>query len=361
MAKRIRIITTAIDFGGIGWTLDGLPNPGVPAGYYIIRGDGVAPRAATVTITGNQNIQLYDDSDIYIGTFTIADLPAGFQVNSIAQPLGNGIPAGNASGGLTTYPILVAGGSVINSWDAGALGISNAGFVYVPATMSYPFASGIWIFNAAITVALSTSATGLIASQTYNSLSALQPQIQKPAGINADVPLMMYEGIWTADESLCPVIDPLPTLQIDDPVTGEFSWTLPSGTGGVVITLSRTGFDDVVVSVLSPTLNYLPVNMFGTVNVSIKPLSTFPICYGPASTLVLSIITPLDYIMGTDGIGSGMDLGGAAIIQAIGNPSGIYTLVSGQAYDTLYERIPVVSSQDVKIPDPFIKTAFVGE
>ena len=57
----------------------------------------------------------------------------------------------------------------------------------------------------------------------------------------------------------------------------------------------------------------------------------------------------------------GINLGGSPTLQFIGNPSGIYTIVPGKAYDTLYERIPAVTSQDVKIPDPYIVTAYVGE
>lgn len=40
--------------------------------------------------------------------------------------------------------------------------------------------------------------------------------------------------------------------------------------------------------------------------------------------------------------------------------SGIYTLVQGQRYDTLYVRDSSEETIDVKIPDPFIKTAFIG-
>ena len=49
-------------------------------------------------------------------------------------------------------------------------------------------------------------------------------------------------------------------------------------------------------------------------------------------------------------------------IQLIGDPSGIYTLVKDKRYDTLYERnAGVVTTQDVKIPDPFIRTLLLGK
>lgn len=57
----------------------------------------------------------------------------------------------------------------------------------------------------------------------------------------------------------------------------------------------------------------------------------------------------------------GIDLGGAATMVFIQNPSGIYTLVKNKRHDTLYERMTGITSVDVKIPDPFVRTGFVGE
>ena len=60
-------------------------------------------------------------------------------------------------------------------------------------------------------------------------------------------------------------------------------------------------------------------------------------------------------------VGSGgIDFGGSAALVFIGDPSGIYTLIPGKTHDTLYERTDV-DSVDVKIPDPYVKTAFLGE
>jgi hypothetical protein len=43
--------------------------------------------------------------------------------------------------------------------------------------------------------------------------------------------------------------------------------------------------------------------------------------------------------------------------------SGIYTLVKDKTDDTLYKRIGFsvfIGTEDFKIPDPFVKTGFVG-
>lgn len=60
-------------------------------------------------------------------------------------------------------------------------------------------------------------------------------------------------------------------------------------------------------------------------------------------------------------VGSGgMVFDGVATVVLISDPSGLYTLVEGKRHDTLYNRAgdPFI---DVKIPNPFGKTGFVGE
>jgi hypothetical protein len=56
----------------------------------------------------------------------------------------------------------------------------------------------------------------------------------------------------------------------------------------------------------------------------------------------------------------GLELNGQVPITLLRDVSGIYTLVPGKTNDTLYDRQTGQSSVDVKIPDPFIKTGFIG-
>lgn len=368
MAKKIRIITNQIVFPSGAWVLNATPNPGSPTGYYALSGDVSSVITGSIEITGNQFFQLYDDSDVYIGDYALGqlDLPQGLVVSSIAQgPLASGhdgIPQGNVSGGLTTYPALTSGGATITSWNAGILAISDTGFTYVPATMSYYFLNGYWKLT--INVSIPMGVTGLrviCASQTGLAIKGISPQISIPSELD-DTPLMIYEGIWDSDPSLCPVID-APIVTIVDPVTGEFSWIYPVGSSAVVIKIEQTGHDDVFATVASPTTNYIPSGVYGHVTVTVMGVTTFPVCYGSETSFTLDITTPYDYTMGSEGTGArGVDLGGAATLQLVVNPSGIYTLVKDKTNDTLYERVGgVATSQDVKIPDPFIKSAFFGD
>lgn len=361
MAKKIRIVTNAI-VPSAAFVLNKVPPPAVGLdGYYGADNPGGAPINVSVQVTGSQFLDLYDDSDVYIGTFTIADLPPGFKVDSIDQF--GGIPSSSSGGGaFMLIPISVAGGTVINDWNAGILPLSNLGSVYVPATMSFWWLSGFWIFTANVTIPAGVSWTSgaMIASQTKAVIASHSPQIFT-GQFEDDVPLMIYTGTWSVDESLCPVIDALTNVQIVDPVTGEFSWTYPSGITRVVITLSQVGHDDVVVPLSSPVTSYIPVDIYGNVTVTIVPVSDFPICYGPESTLNLSITSPFVFTGGGSGGNQGIDIGGAATIQFIGNPSGIYTLVPDSTHDTLLERIPTTTTQNVKIPNPKVRFGFVGD
>lgn len=81
---------------------------------------------------------------------------------------------------------------------------------------------------------------------------------------------------------------------------------------------------------------------------NISPPTTTPF------TIPTNIMSPLT-------LSGGIDLGGTMIVQALTDPSGVYTLVPGKRSDTLYDRIPAEVSVEVKIPDPYIKTSFVGE
>lgn len=68
-------------------------------------------------------------------------------------------------------------------------------------------------------------------------------------------------------------------------------------------------------------------------------------------------VIPRINIIGTTFSGS-VDL--APIIITMANASGIYFLSVNKTNDTLYDNINAPDTTDVKIPDPFIKTGFIG-
>jgi len=56
----------------------------------------------------------------------------------------------------------------------------------------------------------------------------------------------------------------------------------------------------------------------------------------------------------------GVEVNGAAVLVLSVNASGIYTLIPNKTDDTLYQRASSEDTIDVKIPNPFVKTAYLG-
>jgi hypothetical protein len=116
--------------------------------------------------------------------------------------------------------------------------------------------------------------------------------------------------------------------------------TLPPGTTTTTVTLPPVAPGVIVTILITPVIISPPTS--GT------PAST------PPFTVPFNAMAPLV-------MSGGIDLGGTMVVQALTDPSGVYTLVPGKRSDTLYDRIPTEITVEVKIPDPYVKTAFVGE
>jgi len=56
----------------------------------------------------------------------------------------------------------------------------------------------------------------------------------------------------------------------------------------------------------------------------------------------------------------GLILNGQPSVGLLKDISGIYTLISGQIHDTLYDRQTGQTNVNVKIPDPIVKTGYIG-
>jgi hypothetical protein len=56
-----------------------------------------------------------------------------------------------------------------------------------------------------------------------------------------------------------------------------------------------------------------------------------------------------------------IDIAPLAEMVYLVDPSGVYTLVEGQTHDILYERGGVITTQELKIPDPFFITGYAGD
>ncbi len=170
---------------------------------------------------------------------------------------------------------------------------------------------------------------------------------------------------------------PLVDIPKYNPDTGDVDLTPPVDLGNPWvpwIPINPIEFD--------PNNSYITPNIIPFIPIPFSPTAYVPIPFGPPTTFIptpfipISPFIPLTLVedapdepdsfilitptpQPTDN-GYQLAVGGAGILVFIGSPSGIYTLVPGQTYDTLYDRTGAVSV-NVKIPNPFIETGFLGE
>lgn len=94
----------------------------------------------------------------------------------------------------------------------------------------------------------------------------------------------------------------------------------------------------------------------GATPVTVTPVN-YPIAVGPPTEVDVPIIFEMTGIIP-------IDIALAPSMRLVCNPSGIYTLVPGQKYDVLYERVAgttVATSQTVAIPRPYGITTYIPE
>lgn len=326
-----------------------------------------APSSGTFQVQSPGYFILYNGSGLVPGINRLGDLPNGFQVTSISQIIG-GIPSNPQPALIDPFletvfnqkaPFFPSIGAGWGNWTAD-FGISSASPTFVPATMQLEYL-GPW------NITIDFSLDQMVDPPPYGALRV--SATNQPINVFGDpltplwgdtTPLVIFRFVWSYDTGLCAGVTTPGNVTITDTVTGAISWTLDLTADGTIIEVTNAVGDVETTFQASGVTTYTPT-LSGDLTIRLFAATLDPICKSAAATVNVTVTTPFVFTMGQDGITTGIFLGGTATLQFIGNPSGIYTLVPGKAYDTLYERIPTVTSQDVKIPDPFIKTAYFGE
>lgn len=344
-----------------------IPDPSFPEVELLPATTGT-PVSGSYTVTSVGYFSLFDGTD-WLPFHRLGEIPNGFQVNSIQQLL-NGTPANPQPGGAESFLIspftaknagaAISGGWLDTTWDIPEVGLSNASPVFVPATQGMLFL-GPWNltqdFDQFVILSGSPTATGLRVGGTTAPVNVFGDPIQ---GISGSTPVVAFAFSWSYDTDACAGVTPVTGATVTDPVTGAISWSVPVSADGTIVEVENSVGDIETVYLDNAITTYTPT-LSGNLTIRLYAATLFPICKSSVVTLSVTVTTPFVFTMGEDGITTGIFLGGTSTLQFIGNPSGIYTIVPGKAYDTLYERIPAVTSQNVKIPDPFITTAYVGE
>lgn len=308
---------------------------------------------------GDDSFHLFDDSDIYLGEFTAATLPEGFQFTEEVPPHGDGsncyftmgecleiqslptnLISGNAQSFITYFGVdnLPPSPNVACSGWSTSFGWNNGSHGSINTTVRQAFMDGF-------TAEGSFTATyeGNLGS-FYGAAATRTPTVPLPSG--------GFPGYFVVGWSDNPSGPPL------GPVTGPIlNTTTPAVT---VIPPANTTIITVTTPTTTITTNATPATPVtvvlppGTTVVTITPTNPGVNPPGP------SLIIPIN--LDVESVGLVIDMAVASDIMLIGNPSGIYTLIPNQRFDVLYERAAgTTTTQTVQIPRPYGITSYVPE
>lgn len=263
----------------------------------------------------------------------------------------------NQNGAIT---LVFTGASVITLSGLGAFTVDT-----VP--------SGLTILNnlvgtAGLSVGASPPSTLTIEAAGDSGGSLFVPQVSIAS--NKPFPLL-WGGLVRATAHTAIFSDSITCNAAGAQITGNyailaFTWTLdtvgPVNPGDTIqISSNPLNANHLKLDKLTPTIIY--INDLGAHEVSIDDIIT--------RTEFLLIFTLPDMPGGTDvpfyisGLGDGTQFSGSVVLGSLSilieNGSGIYRIISGKTNDTLYVNSAVDdTTADVKIPNPFAKTGFVG-
>lgn len=295
------------------------------------------------------DLWIYDDVLLTYTKTNITDLPSGFQILFVAMvSVGAPIPdfpnMVTSSGGNLTDDVQVNSWTTnLADWNSGSHPPPNItdilGTRYVTYNVSWNGNPGVPV----ITHNISDEAPAYpgfplpptdpdpnIAFGTFwlygawDDLGTVAPTPGAPSNITATPTGNPNEY----SVNLTPGSDTT-LLQIEDPT-------------GTVVTVVPVSNLPVVVTLPGPNPTVTPINT----NPTVTPGTPVPIPLTPSITMTMA---------------GGIEFGGSATMVFIGDPSGIYTLTPGAIRDTLLERIPTTGTQGIKIPNPKLRTGYVGK
>ncbi len=351
-------------------TLDGVPaivagvlQPGITpvesAGYYLVSGVDIDVIWLNRTPTGALNYPVVvqyaliqsNNFALNNGSFTTPfhDLPKGISTSTFVD---NGAQAEPSLSYLpNVQPDLFSPFSSIILYD-GVVGdvewVSWTGW-----TLSYP-PEGTG-YNPTFPWFAQLGVDGYIFEATGSVLAlGISPHLQMWSG---SIDFTIAGGTITYPATPPDPLDPPFNIEITNYSTREITWELPPEAEGTTIEWELDGIsyreyqDGADLTFLVPGTNSQTIFLTSTVLVPFN-LSE-PVEYE---------YVPMGIVIPTGDVSLVIDVAVEAEMAFIGDPSGIYTLVPGQMYDTLYEReAGTTTSQDVPIPRPFGQLTYVPE
>lgn len=315
-------------------TVFGAPGPWNPGNIATMTTLGEEPATggsgdATYVIGGDNLIWLVPDGEVAAVPTRILELPSGFQFLDVLQ--------GDQFDGSGDGPTFIYG-----------LFRDNAG-THQLTTWSFPglgWSPGVTPFTEAVQkllIALNFTLTASYIASTYTVTIGLFNGSEAPSPIAAT-------GLAGTYDDLGPQVTPgEATVELGP---GDNEITITPGPDTVIVVVDD-GDEEQIIEVDEGVPVVVEV---GATPVTVTPVN-YPIAVGPPTEVDVPIVLEMTGIIP-------IDIALAPSMRLVCNPSGIYTLVPGQKYDVLYERVAgttVATSQTVAIPRPYGITTYIPE
>lgn len=187
------------------------------------------------------------------------------------------------------------------------------------------------------------------------------------------IQVMTYTGDGTASRNitLTPASNRFPLFVLVVPTSGAQHAVFrdPSHAGANSATFDALG--NTITGITAGAIDRITVGISLNANAVVYNVFCIPgdiLGWNNGTFMSPNCFNPYPYVTPTPGVlpdiavmgNGGLVLNGSVPITLLKDISGIYTLVPGKTNDTLIDRQTGVASVDVKIPDPFAKTGFIG-
>lgn len=334
----------------------------VSINYIATKNTGVVSAEIIFGFDTSDEIFLLDGSIIPI---SFNDLPAGFTITDASLFIANGSnQTGSVAFQLSGFPKITniyPPGTVVFSQDIGP--ITNFSFIFLQVTLQVLMDTTYVGVSDFISLAdfFGWGFGGNYIIQSFSFTSTIDTPAVNTIGPNNKIKITSTHDI---NPSIALDLSHIVTNGIDK-ATGSYNQLNDTGISGVGLTWVNlagvTQYYYIPLRYLDPDKlipeEFIPITPT-LLEFEIPPELALLIWQDPTIPGWPDIpVTPIVYGDGTQFSGW---VGLTSMTITLVNASGIYRLVKNKTNDTLYDNLNPPATVDVKIPNPFVKTGFIG-
>lgn len=320
------------------WT----PNIGDPPTGNLLTGAGAINTTGSVTFSLS-GLYLSTDAFTFDYLTDLSLLPRGMTVTSLSQ-------FASVESSIQGNPLglrYISNAIFDRNWDdwTTAFGLSNVSQIW-NSDRSLELLT--WLAGAGF-------ANGTVDAATFAGDGLL---VYNMFGVSSTYPYITLN--WSSTDITPVGLEPVTNVRITNEPAREISWDLPVVATGTVIKYIDS--DSLPASIYQDNSD-VSFNIPGTGNATITLYAAIDSPFD-VSEPVEYLFQPISIVIPPGTAFIPIDIAISGALQLITNPSGIYTLVPGQAYDVIYDRVggtTTAISQTVAIPRPYGITTYIPE